>query len=309
MNKILIFIVLSTSSICAQKVMQLDYGSSFYNGYAFVKRGDKCYSMDTLSNLMEIPCKGVYHVNKNGKLLVQKSDKKLEVYDRKSQKLEKTLNGKGFMKYDFYTLYNFSEGYFIVDSNYKRTSTIGEIDVFVYGVKKFEEIGPGLFKKILYDKDKKIRFQLLNHKGELLSNHLFTQLGEFNYGLAKAKLSNEFGEEKWGFVNQNGDMTIQAKFSKEPTDFMGNRAFIKFNSGDFGMISNTGKLLTKDIYDYVEACSENRFFIVESEGRERFLIDSNNIKIKKLNRRNRFFAVEDDEKSEALLYRIGGKTA
>ena len=307
MNKILIFLFACNVSVFAQKEMQLDYGSSFYNGYAFVKRGNTCFSMDTTGGLMEMPCRGGYHVNKYGKLLIQKSDKELQVYNRSGQKLEKTLVGKGSMKYDYYTLFTFSEGYFIIDSNYQRTATIGEIDVIVYGVKQFEEIGPGLFKKAIYNKDKRIRFQLLNHKGEVLSKTLFVKLGEFNSGLAKAKVANEFGEEKWGYVTSKGAMAIEAKFSKEPTDFMGNRAFVEFRSGNFAMISDTGGFITKDIYDFVEACSENRFFIVDAETRQKFLIDSNNVKIQDLNRSNRYFASEDNEKSEALLYRYAGK--
>lgn len=261
--------------------------------------------MDTVGNLMKIPCEGVYKVNKHGKLLVQKSDEELLIYDRKTQKLEKTLSGRGEMKYNYYVLGN-SNGYFIVDTNFNKTATVGFVDVFVYGLKQFEEIGPGVFKKLIYNDKRQVRCQLLNHKGAIISNVDFLKVGKFNNGLAKVLVVNSFGEQKWGFINLNGQFVIEAKFSNEPTDFMGNRAFVEFKSGNYAMINEKGDFKTRDIYDHVESCSENRYYVVFDESREKYLIDSNALKIKKLDESKRYFTVEENQKSEVLNFRYYG---
>lgn len=55
--------------------------------------------------------------------------------------------------------------------------------------------------------------------GEIVIPTQFEQASNFSEGLAAVAKKDEFGEIKWGYINRNGEITIEYKFSKKPSEF------------------------------------------------------------------------------------------
>ncbi len=91
---------------------------------------------------------------------------------------------------------------------------------------------------------------IYNRIGGKIVNHSikFDRKGTFQNGHIKIAKKNEFGELKWGFMNQKGELSIPFKYSTEPGDFSCNLAVVvptndeEFN---FGYINTKDQLLIK----------------------------------------------------------------
>ncbi len=69
-------------------------------------------------------------------------------------------------------------------------------------------------------------FGVYDKSGQKRGSGVFRFARHFSDGLAAVGNPNEFGELKWGFVNESGEIVIPLQFSIEPGDFSGGLAFV-----------------------------------------------------------------------------------
>jgi len=113
----------------------------------------------------------------------------------------------------------------------------------------------------------------INTKGELkftLQNA--EEVNIFSDGLAGFKEINDAGEEKWGFVNKEGKVKINAQFSNV-VNFIDGKCPVSNSDGKWGYIDKEGKLIINHQFDEAESFF-NGFAVVKS-GRKAGLIDAN----------------------------------
>lgn len=113
----------------------------------------------------------------------------------------------------------------------------------------------------------------INTKGELkftLTNAEEVKI--FSDGLAAFKEINDAGEEKWGFVDKEGKVKINAQFSNVGS-FIDGKCPISNPDGKWGYIDKEGKLVINHQFDGAESFF-NGFAVVESGGKAG-LIDAN----------------------------------
>lgn len=87
-----------------------------------------------------------------------------------------------------------------------------------------------------------------DHHGHIRIPPSYSAVHAFSEGLAAVKVTNDFGESKWGFIDTNGRMAISPRFSNEPKDFHDGRAFVEpvdKTEYAFGFIDRTGEVVIK----------------------------------------------------------------
>jgi hypothetical protein len=157
-----------------------------------------------------------------------------------------------------------SVGYFVDGLAWAKTmeKTVGFIDTkgawvvqpSYLAAKEFDkETGYALVKTVA-------GWHFINKKNEILNVQGVTTYGEFNHGLAYARLG-----EKVGFINNKGAWVIEAKYVKVE-NFKGKYANVKTEAG-WGLIDNTGKTLLEtsyqgvtDVYEGIFAYKQNGFW-------------------------------------------------
>ena len=95
-------------------------------------------------------------------------------------------------------------------------------------------------------------WQFINKKNELLTVQGVTNYGEFNDGLAYARLG-----EKVGFINNKGTWVIEAKYVKVE-NFKNGFANVKTEAG-WGLIDKMGKIILETSYQGVTDVHESKF--------------------------------------------------
>jgi hypothetical protein len=106
----------------------------------------------------------------------------------------------------------------------------------------------------------------INTKGELkftLTNA--EEVKVFSDGLAAFKEINETGEEKWGFIDKEGKVKINAQFS-DVGRFIDNKCPVSNLEGKWGYIDKEGKLLINNQFDNAESFF-NGSAVVKSGGK------------------------------------------
>jgi len=149
---------------------------------------------------------------------------------------------------------DFNEGYAIVikylngKDNYFLIDKSGNIKFqFPLGLKpEMERVKEGL---ILVKDKKSWMYGYLDVNGKLVIPCKYSLASEFNEGLAKVNVANEFGEYKWGFVDKSGSIKINFKFSKEPTNFNSGLSMIQDTQNHFGFIDKNGNVVIEPKFE------------------------------------------------------------
>ena len=138
------------------------------------------------------------------------------------------------------------DGKFAVIANYKSATVFSEDMAWVVS----ENAAPGC----------------INTKGELkftLTNA--EEVNTFSDGLAAFKEINETGEEKWGFVDKEGKVKINAQFS-DVGSFVDSKCPVSNIDGKWGYIDKEGKLVINHQFDNAESFF-NSSAVVKSGGK------------------------------------------
>lgn len=85
-----------------------------------------------------------------------------------------------------------------------------------------------------------------------------------NKAIKTSKFINN--ELKWGFLDEMGDILIDFKFSKEPSDFSENLAVVTMSDNNCGYINKNGELVINPIYEYASVF-KNGYAIVKSKSK------------------------------------------
>lgn len=99
------------------------------------------------------------------------------------------------------------------------------------------------------------KWGFINKEGNLAIEAKFESIGSFNGGMAEAVII-ESGERKTGFIDKNGDFMIPAQYDAA-REFNGNLASV-YNHGvkKWGFINKQGEIVIKYQFDVVENFSE-----------------------------------------------------
>ena len=171
------------------------------------------------------------------------------------------------------------DGKFVIIANYKSATVFSEDLAWVVS----ENAAPSC----------------INTKGELkftLTNAEEVKI--FSDGLAGFKEINETGEEKWGFVDKEGKVKINAQFSNIGK-FVGGKCPVSNIDNKWGYIDKEGKLLINNQFDGAESFF-NGSAVVKSGGKAG-LIDATgkyliNPQFSDMQNDGDLFLVEQDEK-------------
>ena len=118
----------------------------------------------------------------------------------------------------------------------------------------------------------------INTKGELkftLQNA--EEVNIFSDGLAGFKEVNEKGEAKWGFVDKEGKVKINAQFSNVGS-FVNKKCPVSNPEGKWGFIDKEGKIMINYQFDEAESFF-NGFAVVKSGGKAGLIDESGKYKI------------------------------
>lgn len=97
----------------------------------------------------------------------------------------------------------------------------------------------------LVDKNQ-LLYGFINREGNIVIEPAFNSVSEFSQNLSFVSQMNDFGEERWGAIDNNGKLTIPFQFRNRPGRFSNNRALItsfgtKFK--EYAFIDKTGKIV------------------------------------------------------------------
>jgi hypothetical protein len=139
----------------------------------------------------------------------------------------------------------------------------------------------------------------INAKGEIkfaLQNA--EEVNIFHDGLAAFKEITEEGEEKWGFVDKEGKVKINAQFSSVG-NFVNGKCPVSNPEGKWGFIDQDGKILINYQFDYANSFY-NGYAVVSSSGKAGLIDESGKYKINpqfsELQSDGDLFLVEQDGK-------------
>lgn len=241
-----------------------EYGSNFSEGYAVIQKstlyGKKWGVIDKLGNeiLWNDTFDEIIGEVYEGKILVKKYERYTFV----------DIYGKKISDFKYFDINYFSEGLALV----RNTEMVGYIDYktkqiipykYVDG-KKFKEglapvkdkltwnyidkNGNVVIKGLYYEDATEFsegiaaisktqllgkRYALINKKGEILSDFIFEDVGQYKEGLIPIKQYSV-----WGFADCNGNIIIKPKYT-EVTNFSGGYATVRLNN-KWGVIDTEG---------------------------------------------------------------------
>ncbi|OMP66649.1 WG repeat-containing protein [Domibacillus epiphyticus] len=95
---------------------------------------------------------------------------------------------------------------------------------------------------------------LLDEKGQIISRGIYNEISSFHNGLAPAMKETDNGEQKWGYIDRDGNEVIPFEYT-EASEFGENAAFVQ-QDGLWGIIDRKGKWIQAPVYDDAYAFSE-----------------------------------------------------
>lgn len=87
-------------------------------------------------------------------------------------------------------------------------------------------------------------FGYINKEGKFVIEPVYQDARDFSEGLAAVKK-----DEKWGFIDNDGNIKVQFQFTKEPKSFSDGRAFVQGSNIKWGIIDTEGKIIVEPSYD------------------------------------------------------------
>lgn len=234
---------------------QFQYATKFYAGYAIVAKNEKF---------------GVIN-NENEKLLdfkyefLRHLDSTEVLYGRIAEYFGEFFWGvitlKGEIKIqDKYSYIEKRNNHYIVQLDSSKIISKDENGAYKtidskYGMLDSEgkELIPCIYHRIewktsnLLEVNKELNgnYALFDKNGKQLTDFEYMVFGDFNNGIAKARIENKFG-----FINEQGKIVIPIKYDY-CNDFENGISIVKMNER-FGAINQKGEEIVKPIYQYDE---------------------------------------------------------
>lgn len=111
--------------------------------------------------------------------------------------------------------------------------------------------------------DKSNSFGYMDIHGKIVVKQQFKKANAFsNDGLACVLTTNNYGEDKFGFINKKGEMIISAQYSTEPSSFYNGTAIVhSLNNPEFSMalINTKGEIIKKYKQELISLDYNNGF--------------------------------------------------
>lgn len=180
--------------------------------------------------------------------------------------------------------------YSVIDSNGKVI--VDFTDKFIFGFSKagYAEFSDKNDKKGIMDKEGKIIVEAQYDSSDDLPKFS-------NNGLAAKKETNENGFSKWGYINTKSEWVIKPQFKSVQAFQENGLAKVKLEDG-YGVIDNTGKVLTEKTYDSIDnykngvaiVMADKSYGLINENGKEiaagyeKIIISSQFAKVKKDNK-------------------------
>jgi hypothetical protein len=93
---------------------------------------------------------------------------------------------------------------------------------------------------------KEFSYGYINKEGVFVIKPIYQEARDFTESLAAVKKN-----DKWGFVDTDGNVKVQFQFTNEPKSFSDGRAFVQGTNLKWGIIDTEGNIIVEPIYDEV----------------------------------------------------------
>jgi hypothetical protein len=272
----IIIFILNGMGLYSQKVLQVDSFKEFSEGFAGVRKGEYWAFIDTIGNFVtdfNIPHMKFYNLQVVDSVYIT------WIYSCGYT----NIKNQNIILEPKYDLIPFSEGIGIyVDKDFidlDNTGFVSRGSDKKFTVRFIDNKGVEIFNKNVICgfesqiklrpfvngfcvlKSKGITYILIDKKGNELCSLNCLEAGNFSDGLIKVKNLNQYGETKWGFIDRNGKLVIDYKFTYEPTDFKDGIAAVKGKNNKYGFINKAGEVIIDFKYREVFSFKENKCIV------------------------------------------------
>lgn len=231
------------------KILDADQLTVFNNGAAVILKGSSCALIDasgnyiipynTYGNLINNAGVNQYTTLMNGLIRYRTKDQQEWGYVNAKGKVV----GKGVMN----ELTNNKRLLKLNNSGtYTYTTADGKTYVHSQPLEDINE-GIGIVSKTV-DNGNRILYGYKKLTGEWVSTPVFDEAYHFADGMAKVGKKNEFGEMKYGFINNTGKIVIPLNFSIKPSDFAAGFAKVQpkdKTTFEYAFINRAGEIVFK----------------------------------------------------------------
>lgn len=220
-----------------KRVSDLDYDgvSDFENGYAVVRKNDKCGLIDKNFKLVIDYQNNIIEDVTNGLIVVNNGNGKEGVINLKNETVVD-------MKYD--QIMGIKDGIIPVEEG-NKWGLFNEKGEVVTNC-QYDWIGD--ISEGLIPVRKNNREGFINEKGKVIIDFKYDGVGSFYDNLATVCINN-----KWGYINKKGKIIVPCKFANI-SDFSEGVATVEASDGKWGVINSNGKCIVKPQYEYIEPC-------------------------------------------------------
>lgn len=281
MNKwlklVVIFLILS-SNLFPQKTVNFEWVGDFSEGLAPVKLNDKWGFIDVDGNIVVEPKYGSDFdapFYKNGLARLFSPEKEAWGYLDKSGNV--AIDFKFYTNTPFYdeVAAIYTPGSASDATTYARWSIINKSGEVICDDMQNHHSYSTQFVEGRARISKEFGYGYVNTKGEIVIPNKYEDIRDFSEGLAAVMLNG-----KWGFIDKDGNIKVDFKFSNEPKSFSNGRTFVLGTDFKFGIIDTEGKVIVdpkyKQVFPFNEGLAvvsemdksfQETFFIIDLNGK------------------------------------------
>ncbi|MBE2280393.1 MAG: WG repeat-containing protein [Ignavibacteriaceae bacterium] len=245
-------------AITDAKRLIYDDSGEFREGFCSIKKGNKWGFMDTSGNIVldfkyELSSWQIgwlYFQNGLCRIPTSEQGKKVFIYiDTNFKEVIKLTDVADATDFSGDRALVFpatkpSRLYFI-DKSGKEVAGSSKNYNFIAGIK------PLVFSEgaYVYFDPGKSKYIYVDNKGKQIINGEFEDAMPFSEGLAAVQTLTNTNERKWGFIDINGNVVIDYKFSEKPGDFSEGLASVTDRQFKKGYINTKGEVVVKPAYN------------------------------------------------------------
>jgi hypothetical protein len=221
-----------------------------------------CNNQGIVHKLSLIPVKieGKFsYIDKNGKIIINPQFSEASIFNEgialvkpdMSNSKYKFINTSGKFitneQYKYATIFNEGIAWIVKENSYPTAiNKEGKILFMLKNAQKVMIFSEGLAAVSIFDKDGNEKWGFINNKGDIQIKPVFENVSSFHEGLCAVQDSTG----KWGYIDKNGNFAINPQFSYA-NDFLEDYAVVRLVK-KYGVINKKGEYVINPQYDYLK---------------------------------------------------------